>query len=108
MKIQALPGQYLHFCGLRTFIYDGEEILEEEVEDEPEPPEPVVSTNGTTVVPEPVPVFSEWITMSSYWKDERMKPWNVIKTKNFNANWGQGEFTCVHSLADEDGPWWRY
>ena len=47
------------------------------------------------------------ITMSSKWKDERMKPWNVVKTTNFNANWGKGEFTCIHTLNDKDGPWWK-
>jgi hypothetical protein len=36
-----------------------------------------------------------------------MKPWNVLKTMNFNANWGQGEFTCVHSMNDKDGAWWK-
>ena len=45
--------------------------------------------------------------MSSVWKDARNKPWNVIKTLNFNANWGQGEFTCVHSMNDKEGPWWK-
>ena len=45
--------------------------------------------------------------MSSMWKDERMKPWNPIKSQNFNANWGQGEFTCIHSMNDEVGPWWK-
>ena len=44
--------------------------------------------------------------MSSMWNDNRMIPYNVVKTKNFNANWGQGEFTCVHSMNDEAGPWW--
>jgi hypothetical protein len=45
--------------------------------------------------------------MSSYWNDARMKAWNVIKTDKFNPNWGKGEFTCVHSLNDKEGPWWR-
>ena len=49
----------------------------------------------------------DWISMSSVWKDARNKPWNVIKTNNFNANWGQGEFTCVHSMNDKEGPWWK-
>jgi len=47
------------------------------------------------------------IQMSSMWKDERMKPWNVIKSMNFNSKWGQGEFTCIHTLNDKDGPWWK-
>jgi len=41
------------------------------------------------------------------WKDERNQPWNVIKTNNFNANWGQGEFTCIHTMNDAAGPWWQ-
>jgi len=45
--------------------------------------------------------------MSSKWKDERNVPWNVFKTANFNANWGQGEFTCIHTMNDEAGPWWK-
>ena len=45
--------------------------------------------------------------MSSMWKDDRMKPWNPIKSINFNANWGQGEFTCIHTMNDEAGPWWK-
>ena len=36
-----------------------------------------------------------------------MKPWNPFKTANFNANWGQGEFTCIHTMNDEAGPWWQ-
>jgi len=36
-----------------------------------------------------------------------MKPWNVVKTINYNPNWGQGEFTCVHTLNDKEGPWWK-
>merc|ERR1712066_414153 len=48
------------------------------------------------------------VTMSSTWKDERNKPWNPIKvTEKFNPNWGGGKFTCIHTLNDADGPWWR-
>ena len=57
-------------------------------------------------MPEPVGFKDEWITMSSKWKDDRMKPWNPIKTINFNANWGQGEFTCIHTMNDKEGAWW--
>jgi len=39
LKIQAIPGQYLHFCGLKIWQYDGTETLEEEIEEEPEAPE---------------------------------------------------------------------
>lgn len=45
--------------------------------------------------------------MSSKWNDERMKPWNVIKTDKWNANWGKGQFTCIHTLNDEAGAWWK-
>jgi len=36
-----------------------------------------------------------------------MKPENPVKTEEFNPSWGQGEFTCIHTLNDEDGAWWR-
>jgi hypothetical protein len=36
-----------------------------------------------------------------------MKPDNVFKTDNFNVDWGKGEFTCIHTLADKEGPWWQ-
>jgi len=58
------------------------------------------------VNPEPQTTTNDAIQMSSMWNDARMKPWNVFKTQNFNANWGQGEFTCIHTLNDKDGPWW--
>jgi hypothetical protein len=45
--------------------------------------------------------------MSSRWKDDRNQAWNVFKTENFNANWGQGEFTCIHTMNDKEGPWWQ-
>jgi len=45
--------------------------------------------------------------MSTKWNDDRMMPWNPIKTNTWNAHWGKGEFTCVHSLNDAEGPWWR-
>ena len=64
------------------------------------------TAEGHTVVPEEVGFRNEWITMSSQWKDERMKAWNVIKTNKFNANWGKGEFTCIHTMNDKDGAWW--
>ena len=47
------------------------------------------------------------ITMSSRWSYEKMQPWNPIKTNNFNPNWGKGEFTCIHTMDDDDGPWWK-
>jgi hypothetical protein len=36
-----------------------------------------------------------------------VKPENPIKTPNFNPFWGMGEFTCIHTLADEGGAWWE-
>ena len=45
--------------------------------------------------------------MSSMWKDVRMRSWNPVKTRNFNPNWGQGDFTCIHTLNDIEGPWWK-
>ena len=45
--------------------------------------------------------------MSSMWKDIRMKSWNPVKTSNFNANWGEGEFTCIHTMKDPNGAWWQ-
>jgi hypothetical protein len=41
------------------------------------------------------------------WKDDRMMPCNPIKTVQYNPNWGKGEFTCIHTLKEEDGPWWQ-
>jgi hypothetical protein len=36
-----------------------------------------------------------------------MKPNNPFKSVTFNSNWGQGDFTCVHTLNDKDGAWWQ-
>jgi len=38
------------------FTYDGDETLTDEVEEEPEPPEPIETKTGTTVIPEVVPI----------------------------------------------------
>jgi len=81
-------------------------VIEEEPE-EPEPIKPIKTSTGKTVMPEPEEPEDKWITMSTKWKDERMKPHNVVKTTNFNSNWGQGEFTCIHTLNDKEGPWWK-
>ena len=99
------------------WTYIEEEIIVEEPtpepppapveEEEPEPPKPVKTDTGTTVVPVPeIPKCGE-ITMSSAWKDARNSPCNPVKTQNFNAYWGQGEFTCIHTLNDPEGPWWK-
>ena len=107
IKIQGTPGQYLHFCGLRIWSYTGsEEILEEEP-DEPEPVKPLKTSTGHTVQPAPAAPQNDWITASSLWNDARNKPWNVIKSLNFNAHWGQGDFTCFATNADKEGPWWQ-
>ena len=45
--------------------------------------------------------------MSTYWKDKRVKAWNVFKTTAFNARWGKGAFTCIHTLNDARGAWWQ-
>jgi len=80
--------------------------VEEEVE-EPEPAKPIKTKEGTTVTPKPQEQTQDSITMSSKWQDARMHPYNPIKTQNWNANWGQGEFTCIHTMNDKDGPWWK-
>lgn len=46
--------------------------------------------------------------MSSLWKDKRVQPKNPFKSTTFNSNWGGGDFTCVHTLNDPNGAWWRY
>jgi hypothetical protein len=53
------------------------------------------------VVPKAAEFKNDWISMSSTYKHDQNKPWNPIKTENYNANWGQGEFTCMHTLADK-------
>lgn len=45
--------------------------------------------------------------MSSTWKDERNQAYNVFKTTTYNANWGKGQFTCIHTMNDAEGAWWR-
>ena len=46
--------------------------------------------------------------MSSTWKDERIKPWNPVKvSKGFDANMFQGSNTCIHTMNDEAGAWWK-
>ena len=51
-------------------------------------------------------------SLSSVWKDGRteVKPGDVFRTKRWNANFGWtkfGELTCVHTLQDKDGAWWK-
>jgi hypothetical protein len=36
-----------------------------------------------------------------------MKPNNPFKSITFNSNWGKGDFTCVHTLKEPEGSWWR-
>jgi len=44
--------------------------------------------------------------MSSYWRDKRVKAFNPFKTNRFAPRWGQGAFTCIHTLNDARGAWW--
>ena len=44
--------------------------------------------------------------MSSAWKNENNSPCNPFKP-NFNSHWGKGDFSCIHTLNDKDGPWWK-
>ena len=46
--------------------------------------------------------------MSSTWKDDRIEPWNPVKVhKGFTTQMFMGSNTCVHTLNDEDGAWWK-
>ena len=101
-----MPNTFLHFCGLKIWSYSGTETIVEQVE-EPAPVKPVRTSSGKVVTPEPEVPQNDWIKTSSLWHDERNQPWNVIKSANFNAYWGQGDFTCVATLNDKDGPWWQ-
>ena len=83
MKIQAAPDKYLHFCGLKVWNVGGGYV-------------PRFRFEG-----EPLTFKEENVYMSSMWNDARMIPWNPVKTLNWNANWGGGEFTCVHTLNEE-------
>ena len=40
-------------------------------------------------------------------KKEDNKAENVIKSENWNAKWGEGDLTCIHTLNDKDGAWWK-
>ena len=89
--------------------------IEEEEDPEPEPeiikepePEPPKEPEELLIIPANLTIKTKEVTMSSKWSDKRMKPYNPIKTiTRFNPNWGGGEFTCVHTLNDAEGPWWR-
>lgn len=45
--------------------------------------------------------------MSSTWKDDRIRAWNPLKGKPFNKNMFKGSNTCIHTMNDEAGPWWK-
>jgi len=49
---------------------------------------------------------NERASMSSVWKDHRIKPYNPFKTTEFSPNWGTGAFTCIHTKNDKAGAWW--
>jgi hypothetical protein len=83
------------------------EIIQEPEVVDPEPVSPIITDCGTVIIPELVNFNDYWITMSSKWRDERMKEWNVVKTDKFNPQWGHGEFTCIHTLNDKEGAWWQ-
>lgn len=46
-------------------------------------------------------------SMSSTWKDDRIKPYNPFKTTEFSARFGSGAFTCIHTMNDKEGAWWK-
>ena len=108
LKIQALPNTHLNFCGLKIWQYSGHETIEEEVVSEPEPSEPLATSSGTTVIPEPVAAQEDWITMSSTgkWRGAENKAWNPIAYSTFNPSWQAKQLTCFCTKADEEGPWW--
>lgn len=48
--------------------------------------------------------------MSSTWKDDRIKPWNPVKGGpgcKYNFNMFKGVNTCIHTMNDESGAWWK-
>ena len=52
--------------------------------------------------------MKERASMSSAWKDHRIKPENPFKSLEFSPRWGTGEFTCIHTLNnDTKGDWWQ-
>jgi hypothetical protein len=91
VKIVAAPRQYLHFCGIRAWGYGGRRA-----------PRPVPNTK-----PVAVGFNRKAARQSTYWRDGRVKAWNPFKTNRFNARWGQGAFTCTHTLNDARGAWWQ-
>ena len=110
LKIQGTPNQYLTFCGIKVWAVATDEKCKVEEDEAPEPipePEPQVKHPDTGhIIPANLTVKCSEAKMSSKWKDHRNHPCNPIKTRNFNPNWGKGQFTCIHTLNDADGPWW--
>lgn len=45
--------------------------------------------------------------MSSTWKDERIKAWNVVKGNQYSAKMFGGPNSCIHTMNDKEGAWWR-
>ena len=86
----------MHFCGLKLWAVTGGETITttktvkggEASDTDNENDEPEQTTSGGTVTPTRWRAFkNEWVTMSSTWKDERIKAWNPVKVaKGFNAN----------------------
>jgi hypothetical protein len=113
LKIVGVPNQYLHFCGIKIWGLANDDTCNPEPEPEPvkEPePEPpkIKEPEAGIIIPANLTFKTAEVTMSSKWKDERMKPWNPIKvTQKFNPNWGGGKFTCIHTMNDAEGAWWK-
>ena len=104
----------MHFCGLKIWLAPKEE---------PEPPKPKPPPGGIYEEdeldqtepgaiacgnPQRVKLQADNAYMSSLWRDKRVQPQNVFKSTTYNSNWGQGDFTCIHTLNDANGAWWRY
>jgi hypothetical protein len=102
--------QTWEFCN--GFVVKKEELPPPKPEPKPEPPKPEPKPEVKPcaavgfIQPANLTYKNEEITMSSRWKDDRMLPCNPIKSIKWNANWGKGEFTCIHTLKEDNGPWW--
>ena len=91
IKIVGAPRQYLHFCGIRAWGHGGgRRVRRPAHRGRPS----VIGLNRGSA------------KMSSYWKDKRVKAFNPFKTNRFAPRWGQGAFTCIHTLNDARGAWW--
>ena len=96
VKIIGRPRQYLHFCGIKVWGVRAVGAITRTRQG---------STKTISITN--IRLNRQSAKMSSYWKDKRVKVWNVFKTHHFNARWGQGAFTCIHTLKDPKGAWWQ-